>query len=329
LDAIKLKKLLEFKNNYMKKLIVPIISCLMVFGMMSSCRKVDNPKLPSISRVPLPLLTDTLYPGDQLIPAGSGTFTRSVIVDVYFKEDVKPKSMDLVIVKNGAKTNYSAASIKTLKAGITTFPTTVTFTQADIQNLFGNVALGDIFEIGASVTAQDGTVYPAFTVGTFIPGTDTVNLAGGSPYGADIASLAGSSVELTYKSPCAFDASAFSGGYVVVKDGWNDYAVGAAIPSVVPGPAANQFTLTVYPATGVGINRKPMIMTIDTLNAGAGNASIPPTNIGDYPPGDPNMMTHTTGGDSFVDFCTGEITLDLDFGDANGDYGNYTLIISH
>ncbi len=320
----------------MKKLIVSIISCLVVVGMISSCRKVDNPKLPSISRVPLPLLTDSLYPGDQLLPAAAA-FTRTVTVDVYFKEDVPPKSMDLVIVKNGSATNYSASSIKVLHAGITTFPATVTFTDADIQSLFGTpVALGDIYEVGANVTAKDGTVYPAYTAGTYKPGTDTVNLPGGSAYGADIASLAGSNVSLTYKAPCKFDASVFVGDYQIVEDDWADYSnLPKPAPPVVLGPASNQLTLNVYPGVGAGTNRKPMIVTIDTTNAGGGNAVVPLQTIGDYgADANAGARTNANATKSYVDFCTGEIHLYLDFvfpapdPDA-GTYAGFTLDMTH
>ncbi|HTB52989.1 MAG TPA: hypothetical protein VK718_09475 [Ferruginibacter sp.] len=299
----------------MKKLIVTVITFIAVFALVSSCRKNDNPNLGPLTRVPLPLLTDSA--SDEIIPS-TGSFTRSFTVDLYFKSDVQPKSIDIVVVKDGVKTNYSDTSMKILQAGITTFPTIVTFADTTLVRLFGPLGLGDIYEFGANITLQNGEEVPAF-----ITGTSTIK--GGSAYGPDIAKLPGANVELTYKTPCQFDATIFSGSYTFVEDDWADFAPGDAVPSVTAGPAANQITIVAYPNPAYGTNRQPMIVTIDTLNPGAGNASVANQVIGDYGGAPPNNTVQTDGGaaagNSFVDFCTGEVHLSLDFNlGSAGDY---------
>jgi hypothetical protein len=312
----------------MKKIIVPLIICVAIFGSMLSCRKNDNPKLGPITSVPLLNFIDTA--NDRLIP-DTGAFTRTFTVDLYYKSDVKPKSIDIVIVKNGAKTNYNDSSIKILQAGVTTFPSAITFTNISIVNLFGSIALGDIYEFGANITLQNGTVIPGFIVGDS-------NLKGGSDYGSDIAQLPGENYIVTYKSPCAYNQSILTGTYKIIRDDWQDYVnLPQPVPPVTPGPAANQITLMVYPGAAAGTNAKPMIVTIDTLNAGGGNATVANQIIGDYPgAGATNATAQTNVADannSFVDFCTGEIHLELDFtlpnGPNAGTYPGNVMDITH
>jgi len=304
----------------MKKIIVPLIICLAVFGSMISCRKNNNPKLGPITSVPLMNLIDTA--NDALIP-DTGAFTRTFTVDLYYKDDV-PKSIDVVVVKNGAKTNYSDSSIKILQAGVTTFPTNITFTNTSIVNLFGPIALGDIYEFGVNITLQNGTVIPGFIVGDS-------NLKGGNAYGSDIGKLPGETPVIAYKSPCAYNQSILIGTYKIVQDDWQDYVgLPKPVPPVTAGPAANQITLMVYPGAGAGTNAQPMIVTIDTLNAGVGNASVATQIIGDYP-GAPNSTAQTdaNSSQSYVDFCSGEIHLDLDFTLAGTTYSGFVMDITH
>ena len=303
----------------MKKIIVPLIICLVVFGSIVSCRKNNNPKLGPITSVPLMNLIDTA--NDALIP-DTGAFTRTFVVDLYYKDDV-PKSIDIVVAKNGAKTNYNDSSIKIFQAGITTFPSTITVTNTSIVNLFGPIALGDIYEFGVNITLQNGTVIPGFIVGDS-------DLKGGPDYGSDITKLPGENYEVVYKSPCAYSQSLLTGTYKIIEDDWQDYVnLPQPVPPVTAGPAANQITLMVYPGAGAGTNAQPMIVTIDTLNPGAGNASVANQIIGDYPAdGATNATAQTDVADasnSYVDFCTGEIHLDLDFTLPNGPYaGTYS-----
>src|SRR6185295_4098316 len=120
-----------------------------------SCRKEDNAKLPDLERVPVPLITKDAA-GDAVISGQDpASFAGKVIVDLFFATDTKPQKIDLVVIKNDDKT-----IIKTIKEGITAFPTTVEITGSQLETLFGEpIVAGDNFDIGADITTVSGKLF--------------------------------------------------------------------------------------------------------------------------------------------------------------------------
>ena len=97
------------------------------------------------------------------------------MVDLYYGPAVNPQKIDIVVIRNDDKTN-----VKTIKADVTSFPSSIEVTGTQLTTLFDStIKLGDKFEIGADVTTINGQKFEAF------PAT-------GNPYGADTTALPGS-----------------------------------------------------------------------------------------------------------------------------------------
>lgn len=198
----------------MKKILL-ILTIIGSTLFLNSCRKDDNPKLPDLTRVPVPLLT--LAPNSNLIIQDNdekASFKSTFNADVYFKDDVKPQKYDIVVTKNGDYKN-----VKVYSAGLTALPSAVEVTLPRLAELFGltmdDVIPGTFFEVRMSFTLQNGTVVPAFS---------TI----GQTYGTDLNNLAGASLTLKYQVVCGLDMDTFTGQFMVYDvDGFweEDYLV--------------------------------------------------------------------------------------------------------
>ena len=283
----------------MKSSIIICFLSLLIFG---SCRKEDNPKLPDLIRVPLPLIT--LDPtGDASISAQDvNGFSGKVIIDIYFKNDIAPQKFDLVVIKNG-----DPATVKSLKEGINTFPTTVEITGSMLASAFGTPVEGDKFDIGADVTTANGQKIEAFPLT-------------GNPYGSSIAGQPGSNTSVQYIVLCAFNKASFNGTYNVVQDDWADFEVGDPI-AVQPGVGDNQILVTAYPSPAFGKNRKPMVVDIDPATS---VATVADQVIGDYDGAPPGA---TVRGSGTVNPCGDRISILLTVNIAGDDYADNVFII--
>src|SRR5688500_16015721 len=124
------------------------------------CRKSDNPKLPALERVPVPL--HTIDQSMDVIIQDPAQFNAKFTVDLYFKEDVKPKKMDVVVARNG---DYS--NVKVYKADVTTFPATIEVTGQQLATTFGipitDIKPGDTYEFGSKMILDNGRTIPVFS----------------------------------------------------------------------------------------------------------------------------------------------------------------------
>src|SRR5689334_2305884 len=168
---------------------------LLAFG----CSKSDNAKLPSLERVPVPLIT--VDETKDVLIQDPATFKGQFAVDLYFKDDVKPKKMDIVVARNG---NYN--NVKVLKADVTSYPTIIQITGPQLAALFGipvtDIGPGDEYEIGANITLQSGRVIPMFS-------------PTGLGYGTGITNLPNASVQATYRAVCPLELSSFVGAATI------------------------------------------------------------------------------------------------------------------
>ena len=272
-----------------------IVAALVIAG----CRKSDNPKVPDLVEVPLPNIT--LTDGELKIPGDApGTFNATFDVDVYFKHGLQPASMDVVVVRNGDKSNP-----KTLQANLTTFPTTISVTGQDLIDLFGEaIGLGDAFEVGADMIMADGTRYPAFP-------------AGGVTYAPGIATLPGISTSLRFAAPCLYDAALYTeGDYEVVLDEWADYEAGTAIP-------VTKINDTTFSFKYAADNAQPIIFEVHPQDNSITVASIMD---GDY--GGLHVVATGVEG-SEADPCTSSFTLKLNHvaDPPYGDLGVSTIVL--
>jgi hypothetical protein len=165
------------------------------------CRKSDNAKLPALERAPVPLIT--IDESMDALIQDPAAFKGKYVVDLYFKDDIKPKKMDIVVARNE---DYS--NVKLVHADVSTFPTSFEITGPQLAALFGipvtDIKPGDIFEVGANITLQNGRVLPMFS-------------PEGIGYGTGITNLPGSSVMASFRAVCPLNLNAFLGP-ATIKD---------------------------------------------------------------------------------------------------------------
>lgn len=137
-------------------------------------------------------------------------------------------SMDIVGFYKKGTAVYKA----TLKPNVTTFPTTLTFTQNDLITAFAELnsvsdfALGDQFTVTAILTLKDGS------------SIKIINDNGTANYGQDIANSTEYKVLQTYNVSCP---SALAGTYSVLSSG----------ASTDSGPSPSENPISNYPYTTV------------------------------------------------------------------------------
>lgn len=287
----------------MKKIIIFSLLFSSFAAIFNSCRKEDNVKLPDLIRVPLPLITKDPAGDDVISGQDPAAFAGKFVVDMYFPNDIKPQKADAVVIKNGDE-----SIVRTIKADITSFPTTIDITGTQLETLFGEpIVAGDNFQIGVDLTTMDGLKFEAF------PTT-------GLPYASGTAAQPGSSTTVTYVAVCEFSKLAFNGNYTVVQDDWADFQVGDLV-EVKPGAGENEISILAYPSPAFGTNRKPMIIIV---NPATYEVTINEQVIGDYNGAPPGATARGTG---TVNPCGDEISLLVTINIGGDDYEDNVLVL--
>src|SRR5262245_17555306 len=198
------------KTKFLYSLLFPLIATLFIACEKNSVAPIPDP------RFPLPSIIKDTTSDEFISGKNPDDFLGKVVVNMYYGTEVVAQKVDVVVIRNGNKSN-----VKTLKAGVTSFPTTVEVTATQLTTLFDStITLGDVFEIAADVTAQDGRFYKGFPLT-------------GNPYDADTATLPGSSFSITYVAKCVYDKNDYNGFYKILTKTW-DYEVGDLV-EVRPG----------------------------------------------------------------------------------------------
>jgi len=283
-----------------------IFSFLLGALIISGCRKDDNPKVPDFDEVPIPLIT--LTGGTKIPVSDPASYNASLTVDSYFKFGVKPKQLDLVVIKNGDNSNPQV-----VQSGITTYPTTVNITGQQLADLFGSTpVLDDEFTFGANVTTLDGRTYNAFP-------------SEGIPYAPGIDNLPGSSTQISLVTAnfCIYDPAAYTeGDYEVVADDWGFTAPGDIVTVTKIDDTHFSFQLEAVN------DPQPIIMEIDPVT---NQVTVAPTMFGsfDYGTGDgPLENTTKTGAGSEADPCDTSFKLFLNYTiEIYGDQGDYAFVM--
>lgn len=212
--------------------------------LFAGCTKNDGPVPEDVAleRVPEPQIVKSA--GNQAIDmlnldAFKGTFT----VGLYSATDAPPAKFDVVIMKNGDKGN-----VKLFKADVSTFPTTMDITAAQLATLFGDaVVLDDNYDIGVDIYTQSGKKYEAFP-------------AIGLGYGSGVASQPAATTFTRYSAICAYDPSIYEGKFVVIEDEFADLAPGDIVTLTRIDDTHFSY---IYPS---GINPTPIIVTVNPAN---------------------------------------------------------------
>ncbi len=283
----------------MNKIFSLMILCAAVL-MVSSCRDKDNPAIPDLKRTVLPqFVKDTSV--DVLIQDPE-TFRGRFNVGLYFANDNKPQKMDIVVIMNGDK-----SKIKTLKADVSSFPSTIEVTANQLAQLFGKTAAdiqtGDAFDIGADVTLTDGTFIPVFR-------TD-----GTEPYGGDAQNFPGASLSIQYKKVCPLDVTAFVGTFTVDDpDFW-----GASYPVTIELEGTNVLKIT-------GWVQDPGAVVRFNVNLKTQEITVP---LQVYLPTLPTTPYHNPAveGDGAIDACATSISAQLTNTVDEGSFGVATVTL--
>ena len=292
----------------MKKLIT--YSILAAITLLTACRKDDNPKIPTLARVPVPNLTKDPSGAGTIVPSTIASFIGQVKVDVYFKTDVLPKKMDLVVIKNGNK-----SVVKTLKTDITSFPTVVSFTGPQLLSLFGTVVTCDFFEVGVNITTQDGTVYEAFP-------------AVGTAYGSGVAGqYTGVQATVAYNTKVEYDPSIYVGNFVVTKDLWADMTPGDVVVLTNIDATHFSFKYNPYPETSTGTlyNALPIIVTVDPATLTPSIALQAAGSGWIYDNSVPVKVQTTASANNNLSPCLKTLSLNLNWTQGTGSYTGYVL----
>ena len=277
---------------------------LMVAGIssLSSCRKDDNPKLPELTRVPVPLLE--LDPSSTLIiedNAEKSTFTSSFDVKLYYPDDVKPQKYSVVVAKNGDYTD-----VKTYQADLTAFPSTIEVTTQKLAETFGmtmaQLIPGTFFEMRVSFTLQDGTVIPGFN-------------PGGEAYGTDLGNLPGSNLTLKYQIVCALDLNTFLGTMTAEDAFW-----GETYPVTVTLAGPGKLRVTDF----LGIPGNTFVIDVNTT---ARTISVPKQVYAAQVVGYP-YTNWAIAGNGEIDACNTEIVINGTFTVDQGGFGSYKVVLS-
>ena len=285
----------------MKKIIVSILVLVSICNY--GCRKEDNPILPELQGN-IPVVKLVPNPNSELVidmTKDPATFAGKFDVGVLYEND-KPQKMDIVVIKNGDKSN-----VKTFKTDVSAFPTTLQISGANLISLFGSpIVLGDYFDIAADVTLANGQKLLAFP-------------ANGVQYASGISAIPGSAPLLRYSAICKFDADEYKGDFVVVEDEWQDYAPGETV------------VLTKVDETRVSFlyrsdNPKPIILSVTPTNA----VVVTKQTYGTYSWGTQygNFSVETIGDiDDVVKPCDGTISVLLKHTVSAGSFGEYRITL--
>ncbi|MEP7109676.1 MAG: hypothetical protein ABI760_16900 [Ferruginibacter sp.] len=288
----------------MKKIIT--YSILVAFTLLSACRKSDNPQIPTLVRVPVPSLAKDASGTGTIIVSDLANFIGKVNVDVFFKSDILPKKMDLVMTKNGDK-----SIVKLIQADITAFPTVVSFTGPQLTTLFGSVQTCDFFEVGVNITTQDGTVYEAFP-------------AVGIAYGAGVSGeYGGVQTTLNYSTKVEYDPNIYKGNFIPVSDEFADFT--PADITLLTQIDDTHFSFKSPQA----FNALPIIVEVDPATL---KVSIKKQKIGDYflwehSYTNPNVATVASNPANKVIPCSQTLSVSLDYTVDQGGFGEYILIL--
>ena len=283
---------------------------LVAFVAFSGCSKDDGAIPERVSIAAVPTITTNIDPaGSQAIDLlNLASFSGKFKVDLYFPGTTPPTKVDIVVRKwNGASANNN--NVKVYKAGVTTFPTTLTVTAAEIATLFGTpIVLGDTYDFAPDIYVGDRK-FEAFPV----VGNGTGAGLNGQPFFSEFA---------RFVAICAYDPNIYQGNFVITKDLWGDTFIGQVVLFTKIDNTHFSFVYNPYPqlATGTLLNATPIIVTV---NPASNTPSVALQTVGTgwtYDGSKPVQVQTTASTNNNLAPCAKTISLNLNWTQGNGSY---------
>jgi hypothetical protein len=198
-----------------RKINILLAMCLGAFIIFPGCSKDDGAIPERVSIAAVPTISTNIDPtGSQSIDLTNlASFAGKFKIDNYFPGTPNPTKVDIVVRKfNGTTPNNN--NVKVYKAGVTTFPTNVTVTAAELATLFGTPSvLGDTYDFATDIYVGDRK-FEAFPV----VGAGTGAGLNGQPYFGEFA---------RFPAICAYRGDLFGAigstvDFNVLTDEWGD-----------------------------------------------------------------------------------------------------------
>jgi hypothetical protein len=279
--------------------------------LLPTCKKDPDLRIPDLQTGIIPLVVKDNTKDVNLDFLNLTDFSATVSVGLYYKD--KPKSMNLMVTMNDDLNNTAL-----VKADISSFPTKIDITAADLVDLLpgldsiNQLQLGDYFKFYVDVTLADGSnVY----------GNDTLYDA----YNSSIVNLPGASVEVIYTVVCPFEAAKAIGDYDVVSLDWN-----ASGPVTITADPEDPYTVYVdglienvdLLTTG---NGESLTLHIDpATSAVTGDPTVLADDLSDWGlPGYTNYGYAPTSGTYYT--CDGTYVIKFDLFVDQGSFGEFTF----
>jgi len=276
---------------------IKFLSLILLVLIAASCNPDGKGNLPDIERVPIPLIK--VADNSDVLIQDPAAFKGKFTVDLLFKEDVAPKSIDIVVTKNG---DYSIT--KVLEANVTAFPKTVDVDVAKLATLFGisasKIVPGDFFEIGATIVTQSGLTVPAFS--------KTSN-----QFSADVANFPGSSLKIKYPVVCPLNFDDFVGEATVDDPNFWE----GSYPVTITKEGTNILVVK-------GFIEDPDAVIKVVVNTKTTKTTVASTNVA--PVFTPYTNLKVVGGGE-IDACSKTISLNLTYTVDQGSFGTLGLKI--
>lgn len=196
----------------MKKIKYFLLVSMMSLFFISSCKKGTDLRMPAMQPVNSAVLKMDKAASSPFIDVSNvNGYSLTTSLDLLWNNDNVQKVDFMVVMARDFSKQYV---LKT----ITTFPSTVTITGADILNAIPALAsnpivAGDQFYVFGNVTMKDGTYLP----GMLSNGTVAVSSANTSIDGI----LKGGVPDILISVPCAFIPAETVGSYHAVSSDWN------------------------------------------------------------------------------------------------------------
>jgi hypothetical protein len=289
-----------------KTILYTVFAALLLFA----CRKSDNPRLPDLTRVPVPKLTAAANSDVSIDVAGNpATFKANFNVGLLFPEAEAPQKMDVVVRKNGT------GAVKVIQSDVSTYPVSIQVTGQQLIDLFGPIKLGDFFDFATDIYLNTGQKIEAFPATGLQFSGGTVNIPTSSP-------------TLRYAAICKYDPEIYQGAFKAT-DEFGD-ADGATITLTKIDDTRFSF---VYPSV---LNPIPIIVTVNTGN---NNATIAQQTIGSrwdpafsYPNNATYVDPSAVATSGSVAPCDKKVTLQVVWGVQKGtlvfNSGGYSLVLT-
>jgi len=270
--------------------------------LLGACRKADNPKIPTLARVPVPQITVDKTKSVSISATNPASFSGAFSVGLFFPNDIKPSKMDVVVRKNNNNSN-----VKLFSAGVTTWPSTFTITGTQLATIFGATpVLGDQYDFGVDIYTQDGTKYEAFP-------------AVGAGYGAGVSGqYGGVNLVASYGVLCLYDPNIYQGNFVVVQDDWADTNPGDIIVLTKVDNTTFSFK---YASTLLNPVPQGIIVNVDPLT---NIPSITKQTVGSgwtYDGSKPVTIRTLSNAANILTPCEGGVSLVVAWSQGSGEYG--------